>query len=62
VMDAGRAVEFGTPYELLTVADSKVFHGMVKQTGHATYEGLLKVAQKVRFYLSLKWVYKYLYS
>ncbi|XP_037709040.1 probable multidrug resistance-associated protein lethal(2)03659 [Drosophila subpulchrella] len=46
VMDAGRAVEFGTPYELLTVADSKVFHGMVKQTGHATYEGLLKVAQK----------------
>ncbi|XP_017004866.2 probable multidrug resistance-associated protein lethal(2)03659 [Drosophila takahashii] len=46
VMDAGRAVEFGTPYELLTVADSKVFHGMVKQTGHATYESLLKVAQK----------------
>ncbi|XP_016970454.2 probable multidrug resistance-associated protein lethal(2)03659 [Drosophila rhopaloa] len=29
VMDAGRAVEFGSPYELLTVADSKVFHGMV---------------------------------
>uniref|UniRef100_A0A6P4DXN6 Probable multidrug resistance-associated protein lethal(2)03659 n=1 Tax=Drosophila rhopaloa TaxID=1041015 RepID=A0A6P4DXN6_DRORH len=46
VMDAGRAVEFGSPYELLTVADSKVFHGMVKQTGHATYEDLLKVAQK----------------
>ncbi|XP_016989332.1 probable multidrug resistance-associated protein lethal(2)03659 [Drosophila rhopaloa] len=46
VMDAGRAVEFGSPYELLTVANSKVFHGMVKQTGHATYEGLLKIAQK----------------
>ncbi|XP_043656548.1 probable multidrug resistance-associated protein lethal(2)03659 [Drosophila teissieri] len=46
VMDAGRAVEFGTPYELLTLADSKVFHGMVKQTGHATYEMLLKIAQK----------------
>ncbi|XP_017022525.1 probable multidrug resistance-associated protein lethal(2)03659 [Drosophila kikkawai] len=46
VMDAGRAVEFGTPYELLTKADSKVFHGMVKQTGQATYEGLLKIAQK----------------
>ncbi|XP_044316419.1 probable multidrug resistance-associated protein lethal(2)03659 [Drosophila rhopaloa] len=46
VMDAGRAVEFGSPYELLTAADSKVFHGMVKQTGHATYEDLLKVAQK----------------
>ncbi|XP_017132505.1 probable multidrug resistance-associated protein lethal(2)03659 [Drosophila elegans] len=46
VMDAGRAVEFGSPYELLTLADTKVFHGMVKQTGHATYEGLLKIAQK----------------
>ncbi|XP_020800723.1 probable multidrug resistance-associated protein lethal(2)03659 [Drosophila serrata] len=46
VMDAGRAVEFGTPFELLTKADSKVFHGMVKQTGQATYEGLLKIAQK----------------
>ncbi|XP_017068567.1 probable multidrug resistance-associated protein lethal(2)03659 [Drosophila eugracilis] len=46
VMDAGRAVEFGTPYELLTLAESKVFHGMVKQTGHATYESLLKIAQK----------------
>ncbi|XP_017068419.2 LOW QUALITY PROTEIN: probable multidrug resistance-associated protein lethal(2)03659 [Drosophila eugracilis] len=45
VMDAGRAVEFGTPYELLTLAESKVFHGMVKQTGHATYESLLKIAQ-----------------
>ncbi|KAH8365091.1 hypothetical protein KR084_001279, partial [Drosophila pseudotakahashii] len=47
VMDAGRVVEFGTPYELLTVADSKVFHDMVKQTGQATYEGLLKIAQEV---------------
>ncbi|EDW28514.1 GL18906 [Drosophila persimilis] len=46
VMDAGRVVEFGAPYELLTVADTKVFHGMVKQTGQATYDGLLKVAQK----------------
>ncbi|EDV31158.2 uncharacterized protein Dana_GF14687 [Drosophila ananassae] len=46
VMDAGRVVEFGTPYELLTEADSKVFHGMVKQTGQATYDGLLKIAKK----------------
>ncbi|KAH8355856.1 hypothetical protein KR200_006142, partial [Drosophila serrata] len=46
VMDAGRAVEFGTPYELLTKTDSKVFHGMVKQTGKATFDGLLKIAQK----------------
>nr|XP_016930743.1 probable multidrug resistance-associated protein lethal(2)03659 isoform X1 [Drosophila suzukii] len=46
VMDAGRVVEFGTPYELLTNGDSNVFHDMVKQTGHATYVGLLKIAQK----------------
>ncbi|KAH8258985.1 hypothetical protein KR038_000986, partial [Drosophila bunnanda] len=47
VMDAGRVVEFGTPYELLTVADSKVFHGMVQQTGQATFDELLKIAEKV---------------
>ncbi|XP_017117181.1 probable multidrug resistance-associated protein lethal(2)03659 [Drosophila elegans] len=46
VMDAGRAVEFGSPYELLTMADSKVFHDMVKQTGQATYDDLQKIAQK----------------
>ncbi|XP_073844740.1 probable multidrug resistance-associated protein lethal(2)03659 [Musca autumnalis] len=45
VMDAGRAVEFGTPYELLTEPKVGVFLGMVKQTGQATYENLLKVAQ-----------------
>ncbi|KAH8377694.1 hypothetical protein KR093_006671 [Drosophila rubida] len=47
VMDAGRVVEFGTPYELLTSSESKVFHDMVKQTGKATYENLLQVAKKV---------------
>nr|XP_044248878.1 probable multidrug resistance-associated protein lethal(2)03659 [Drosophila takahashii] len=46
VMDAGRVVEFGTPHELLTVADFKVFHDMVKQTGQVTYESLLKIAQQ----------------
>ncbi|XP_062142485.1 probable multidrug resistance-associated protein lethal(2)03659 [Drosophila sulfurigaster albostrigata] len=46
VMDAGRVVEFGTPYELLTSAETKVFHDMVKQTGKATYENLLQVAKK----------------
>ncbi|KPU73242.1 uncharacterized protein Dana_GF26917 [Drosophila ananassae] len=45
VMDAGRVVEFGTPYELLTEADSKVFHGMVKQTGQVTYDQLLEIAR-----------------
>jgi len=45
VMDAGRAVEFGTPFELLTAADSKVFHDMVKQMGQASYDGLQKTAQ-----------------
>ncbi|KAH8238124.1 hypothetical protein KR032_006027, partial [Drosophila birchii] len=46
VMDAGRVVEFGTPYELLTVAESKVFRRMAKETGQATYNELLKIAQK----------------
>ncbi|EDW63702.2 probable multidrug resistance-associated protein lethal(2)03659 [Drosophila virilis] len=46
VMDAGRVVEFGTPYELLTCAESKVFHDMVKQTGKATYDNLVLVAKK----------------
>ncbi|KAH8324273.1 hypothetical protein KR074_002950, partial [Drosophila pseudoananassae] len=45
VMDAGRVVEFGTPYELLTKADSRVFHEMVKQTGQDTYEKLLEIAR-----------------
>ncbi|XP_041448153.1 probable multidrug resistance-associated protein lethal(2)03659 isoform X2 [Drosophila obscura] len=45
VMDAGRVVEFGTPYELLTASESKVFHGMVMQTGKSSFEHLLKVAQ-----------------
>ncbi|XP_075166626.1 putative multidrug resistance-associated protein lethal(2)03659 [Haematobia irritans] len=46
VMDAGRAVEFGTPYELLTQSKEGVFLGMVKQTGNATFESLFKIAQK----------------
>ncbi|KAH8259007.1 hypothetical protein KR038_006887, partial [Drosophila bunnanda] len=46
VMDAGRVVEFGTPYELLTKAESKVFHGMVEQTGQATSESLWRTAKK----------------
>ncbi|XP_037815936.1 probable multidrug resistance-associated protein lethal(2)03659 [Lucilia sericata] len=46
VMDAGRVVEFGSPYELLTESSVNVFHGMVKQTGNNSYETLLKTAQK----------------
>lgn len=46
VMDAGRAVEFGSPYELLTESKAKVFWGMVQQTGNATYDSLFKVAQE----------------
>ncbi|XP_026844645.1 probable multidrug resistance-associated protein lethal(2)03659 [Drosophila persimilis] len=45
VLDAGRVVEFGSPYELLTESESKVFHGMVMQTGKSSFEHLLKVAQ-----------------
>ncbi|KAL5284866.1 ABCC4.2 family protein [Megaselia abdita] len=46
VMDAGQVVEFGSPYELLTKSEKKVFHGMVQQTGKAMFESLLKVAEK----------------
>ncbi|KAH8298106.1 hypothetical protein KR018_006856, partial [Drosophila ironensis] len=47
VMDAGRAVEFGSPYELLTESESKVFHGMVMQTGKSSFDHLLKIAKDV---------------
>lgn len=48
-MDAGRCVEFGTPYELLTTEGGpKVFYGMVKQTGKSTFNTLLKIAEEVR--------------
>ncbi|KRF99100.1 uncharacterized protein Dwil_GK27275 [Drosophila willistoni] len=47
VMDAGQLVEFGSPYELLTECETKIFHGMVSETGQFTFESLLKVAEKV---------------
>ncbi|EDV94851.1 probable multidrug resistance-associated protein lethal(2)03659 [Drosophila grimshawi] len=46
VMDAGQMVEFGSPYELLTQCDSKIFHGMVMETGQNSFDSLLKVAEK----------------
>ncbi|XP_052861311.1 probable multidrug resistance-associated protein lethal(2)03659 [Anopheles cruzii] len=47
VMDAGKCVEFGTPYELLTTdGGPKVFYGMVKQTGKSTFNTLLKIAEE----------------
>ncbi|XP_023170245.2 probable multidrug resistance-associated protein lethal(2)03659 isoform X2 [Drosophila hydei] len=46
VLDAGHVVEFGSPYELLTTSESKVFHSMVMQTGKTTFEQLLKIAQQ----------------
>jgi len=47
VLDAGQVVEFGSPYELLTQSEAKVFHGMVMQTGKASFDHLLKVAENV---------------
>ncbi|XP_067646235.1 probable multidrug resistance-associated protein lethal(2)03659 isoform X3 [Eurosta solidaginis] len=46
VMDAGRAVEFDTPFELLTQSKTKVFYDMVKQTGQSSFDNLLSVARK----------------
>jgi len=47
VLDAGSLVEFGSPYELLTQSWSKVFYGMVLQTGRSSFEHLLKLAHQV---------------
>uniref|UniRef100_A0A1B0C9L7 Uncharacterized protein n=1 Tax=Lutzomyia longipalpis TaxID=7200 RepID=A0A1B0C9L7_LUTLO len=47
VMDAGRAVEFAPPYELLTgISGSGIFEGMLRETGKGTYDQLLEVARK----------------
>ncbi|XP_016945207.3 probable multidrug resistance-associated protein lethal(2)03659 [Drosophila suzukii] len=48
VLDAGQVVEFGSPYELLTQSETKVFHGMVMQTGKASFDHLLKVAENAK--------------
>ncbi|KAJ6635777.1 putative multidrug resistance-associated protein lethal [Pseudolycoriella hygida] len=48
VMDAGRAVEFGSPYELLTTKTGpRIFYGMVQETGRATYEKLFQITKQV---------------
>lgn len=48
VMDAGKCVEFGTPYELLTAeAGPKVFYDMVQKTGKSTFDQLFKIAEQV---------------
>lgn len=46
VMDAGRVVEFGSPFELLQ-DDSGVFSGMVAQAGRAVADNLAAIAEKV---------------
>jgi len=61
VMDAGRVVEFGTPYELLTADDTNVFQDLVKQTGQATYDTLLKISQRVRVGVC-KRIHTYIYK
>ncbi|XP_017069896.2 probable multidrug resistance-associated protein lethal(2)03659 [Drosophila eugracilis] len=48
VLDAGQVVEFGSPYELLTESEAMVFHGMVMQTGKASFDHLLKVAENAK--------------
>lgn len=47
VMDAGRVVEYGEPYELLNeLSGNKIFYSMVKQTGRTTFETLCRVAKE----------------
>ncbi|XP_023166430.2 probable multidrug resistance-associated protein lethal(2)03659 [Drosophila hydei] len=49
VMDAGQMVEFGSPYELLTECETKIFHSMVMETGQSSFDSLLSVAEKAHF-------------
>lgn len=45
VMDAGHLVEFGSPFDLLNdLSGNRVFYGMAKQTGRATFDTLLRMA------------------
>lgn len=47
VMDAGRLIEYGEPYELLNeLAGNKTFYSMVKQTGRTTFESLCRMAKE----------------
>lgn len=56
VMDSGRIVEYGSPFELLMEETStKVFHDMVKEATNGAFEGLLKMVQKVCGCLSNPW-------
>ncbi|CAM6031929.1 unnamed protein product, partial [Sphagnum compactum] len=49
VMDAGRCVEFGAPYELLTdEGETGIFYEMVKKTGKSMFDNLLLIAKQVR--------------
>lgn len=46
-MDAGRVIEFGAPYELLTrETGPKVLHSMAKQMGKASYDNFVKIAKE----------------
>lgn len=49
VMDAGRVVEFGEPYILLTEKTGGYFHSMVKQTGTDFERMLFGMAEKSHF-------------
>lgn len=48
VMDAGRVLEFGTPFQLLQNKEG-VFTGMVEQAGRAIVENLHSAVEKVSF-------------
>ncbi|XP_017121302.1 probable multidrug resistance-associated protein lethal(2)03659 [Drosophila elegans] len=48
VLDAGNLVEFGSPYTLLTQSRSKIFYGMVLDTGRSSFEHLLRLAHQAQ--------------
>lgn len=47
VMNEGRCIEFGTPYELLTAKEGpRLFQAMAQQAGEMYFENFLKVAER----------------
>lgn len=48
VLDAGKLVEFGAPYELLRISDG-AFSGLVEQTGKRMAGKLINIAREAYY-------------
>jgi ATP-binding cassette, subfamily C (CFTR/MRP), member 4 len=48
VMDAGKCVEFASPYDLLNGDENGIFYGMVKEMGQSSFINLKQMSELVR--------------